>query len=95
MGLPLVLGFDKRFAPLSKPVTPPFARRLCQIKSKLLQFNAIRRGDTKAVEALLRHGAAPHGVTPDGIPLVRYAEENNRTAIVQLLRQAQGGASAA
>ena len=58
-------------------------------------FNAIRRGDTKAVEALLRLGAAPQGVTPDGIPLVRYAEENNRTDIAQLLRQAQGGASAA
>jgi hypothetical protein len=58
-------------------------------------FNAIRRGDTKAVEALLRQGAAPQGLTPDGTPLVRYAEENNRTAIAQLLRQAQGGASAA
>lgn len=57
-------------------------------------FNAIRRGDIKAVEALLRQGAAPQGGTPDGIPLVRYAEENNRTAIVQLLHQAQGGASA-
>ena len=36
MGLPFLIGFDKWFAPLSKPVTPPFARRLCQIKSKLL-----------------------------------------------------------
>ncbi len=58
-------------------------------------FNAIRRGDTKAVEALLRQGAVPQGVAPDGIPLVRYAEENNRTAIAQLLRQAQGDTSAA
>ncbi len=56
-------------------------------------FNAIRRGDTKAVEALLRKGAAPQGVTPDGTPLVRYAEENNHTAIAQLLRHAKGGAS--
>jgi hypothetical protein len=58
-------------------------------------FNAIRRGDTKAVEALLHQGAAPQGVTPDGMPLVQYAEANNRTAIAQLLRQAQGDASAA
>lgn len=57
-------------------------------------FNAIRRGDTKAVEALLSKGAAPQGVTPDGIPLVRYAQQNNRTAIAQLLLQAQGNASA-
>lgn len=58
-------------------------------------FNAIRRGDTKAVEALLRQGAGPQGVTPEGIPLVRYSEQNNRTVIAQLLRQAQGDASAA
>lgn len=58
-------------------------------------FNAIRRGDTKAVEALLSQGATPQGVTPDGIPLVRYSEQNNRTAIAQLLRQAQGDAGAA
>lgn len=69
------------------------ARKVDQASTNL--FNAIRRGDTKAVEALLRQGAAPQGVTPDGIPLVRYAEENNRTAIAELLRQAQGGASAA
>ena len=58
-------------------------------------FNAVRRGDTKAVEALLRQGAAPQGLTPDGIPLVRYAEKNRCTAIAQLLRQAKGDASAA
>lgn len=72
---------------------PARARRAERATSNL--FNAIRRGDTKAVEALLRQGAAPQGVTPDGIPLVRYAEQNNRTAIAQLLRQAQGGTNAA
>ena len=58
-------------------------------------FNAIRRGDTKAVEALLRQGAAPQGATPDGTPLLQLAEENNLTAIAQLLRHAKDSGSAA
>jgi hypothetical protein len=71
-----------------------FAKERKAVQASANMFNAIRRGDAKAVEALLRQGATPQGVTPDGIPLVRYAEQNNRTAIAQLLRQAQGDATA-
>jgi len=58
-------------------------------------FNAVRRGDLKAVQGLLHQGASAQGVTPDGVPLVQYAETLNRADIAALLRQAQGGRSAA
>lgn len=67
-----------------------FAKKCKAEQASAKLSNAIRRGDTNAVEALLRRGATPQGVTPDGISLVQYAEENNRTAIAQLLRQAPG-----
>jgi hypothetical protein len=53
-------------------------------------FNAVRRGDLKAVQALLQKGASPKGCTPDGIPLMKYAEENGRSAVVELLRHWSG-----
>jgi len=51
-------------------------------------FNAIRRGDTKAVEALLRQGANPDGFAPDGASLIQYAERCRRTDISALLHSA-------
>ena len=53
-------------------------------------FNAVRRGDLKAVQALLQKGASPKGCTPDGVPLMKYAEENGRSAVVELLRHWSG-----
>jgi hypothetical protein len=58
-------------------------------------FNAVRRGDLKALEALLHKGASPNAVTPDGVPLVRYAKENGRNEAAEILLRWQGGASAA
>jgi hypothetical protein len=58
-------------------------------------FNAVRRGDLKAVQGLLHQGASAQSVTPDGVPLVQYAESLNRAEIAALLRQAQSGPSAA
>ena len=56
--------------------------------------NSIRRGDLKAVQALLAQGAAADTATPEGVPLIQYAESLGHTAIAEALRQAQGGASA-
>ena len=53
-------------------------------------FNAVRRGDLKAGQALLQKGASPKGSTPDGVPLMKYAEENGRSAVVELLRHWSG-----
>lgn len=58
-------------------------------------FNAIRRGDSKAVEALLRQGARAEGVTPDGVPLAQYAENLGRPDIAVLLRHTEGNNSTA
>jgi hypothetical protein len=57
-------------------------------------FNAVRRGDEKAVQALLHQGAAATAATPNGIPLVQYAEDLGRKKIADALRQAQGGVGA-
>lgn len=64
------------------------ARKAEQASAKL--FNAVRRGDSKAVEALLRQGANPNGVTPDGIPLVKLAERSGQHVIAQLLNCPSG-----
>jgi hypothetical protein len=49
-------------------------------------FNAVRRGDVKAVEALLRQGASANGKTPDGVPLAQFAAASGRGDIEALLR---------
>ena len=69
------------------------ARKAEQASANL--FNAVRRGDLNAVHALLQKGASPESRTPDGMPLVKYAEENGRNAVAELLRLCQGSASAA
>ena len=58
-------------------------------------FNAVRRGDLKAVQALLQTGASPNACTPEGVPLVKYAEERGRSEAAELLRHWQSSASAA
>lgn len=68
------------------------ARRAERATQRL--FNCIRRGDLKAVQALLGKGAAAHTATPDGVPLVQYAESLGHTAIAEALRQARGDTSA-
>ncbi|GKS60523.1 hypothetical protein YTPLAS18_40500 [Nitrospira sp.] len=48
--------------------------------------NAVRRGDIKAVAALLRRGADPVAALP-GQSLVGFAEAQGRTSVAELLRQ--------
>jgi len=55
-------------------------------------FNAVRRGDVKAVQALLLQGAAPNTESPEGVPIVQYAESLGHAAIVEALIRAQRGA---
>ena len=69
------------------------ARRAERATNKL--FNAVRRGDLNAVQALLLQGAVVRTATPEGVPLDQYADSLGRTAIAKALRRAQGGASAA
>lgn len=57
-------------------------------------LNAVRRGDLKALEGLLQKGANPEACTPDGVPLVKYAEDSGRNDAAELLRRWQGSASA-
>lgn len=54
-------------------------------------FNAVRRGDVKAVQALLGQGAAADAATPQGQPLIQYAEDRGHAAIAEALRIANGG----
>lgn len=50
-------------------------------------FNAVRRGDKKAVEALLERGADPSQTTPCGQSLLSYAQQNDKDEIVALLQE--------
>ena len=47
--------------------------------------NAVRRGDIKAVRALLGQGASPTVTTPDGMGLAEYARLSGRSDIAELL----------
>ena len=60
------------------------ARRARKASSNLI--NAIRRGDIKAVEALLRQGASLDTANSDGLPAADYAEEIGHRQIALLLR---------
>lgn len=62
------------------------ARKAEQATSNLA--NAIRRGDQKAVRALLEKGAAPEGPAPDGGTFAEYAEACGRPDIAEQLRSA-------
>jgi len=48
-------------------------------------FNAIRRGDIKAVEALLNQGASPETTNASGLTATAYANKLGRANIVELL----------
>jgi hypothetical protein len=52
-------------------------------------YNAVGRGDVKAVKALLNQGASASGTTPEGVGLAEYAEACGRGDIAELL----GGSS--
>lgn len=52
-------------------------------------YNAVRRGDAKAVRALLNLGADPTTNTPEGEPLLSFAIRTNRTEIVAILQSAR------
>jgi hypothetical protein len=52
-------------------------------------YNAVRRGDKKAVIGLLSQGAGPASKTPDGLPLVQYALTHGHDEIAALLSSAR------
>ena len=60
------------------------ARRADKANSNL--FSAIRRGDTKAVAALLNQGARPETTDASGQTAISYAEHLDRKEIAQLLQ---------
>ena len=49
-------------------------------------FNAIRRGDVKAIQALLAQGADPETQDESGLSALAYADQLHRTQIAHLLR---------
>jgi hypothetical protein len=50
-------------------------------------YNAVRRGDTKAVAALLNQGASPESTTPEGVALHEYAVSVGQPEIAALLKE--------
>lgn len=50
-------------------------------------YNAVRRGDVKAVRALLSQGASASGTTAEGTGLAEYAEACGRADIAALLNE--------
>lgn len=58
-------------------------------------YNAVRRGDLKAVQALLRRGADPTRVTPTGELLITYARTIGREEIAIQLEATRDGRGAA
>lgn len=69
---------------------PARARRADRATGNL--YNAVRRGDPKAVQALLAKGADPMAMTPAGEPLISYARATGRKEIATLLEVARGAA---
>jgi len=49
-------------------------------------YNAVRRGDSKAVSALLSKGADPNSRTPEGVPLHQHALSAGHVEIAALLK---------
>lgn len=72
---------------------PARARRAERATENL--YNAVRRGDFKAVQALLGSGANPSAVTPTGEPVISYARASGRDQIAALLEAARDAPSAA
>ena len=55
-------------------------------------FGAVRRGDLKALEALLNKGANPGALTPEGVTVMQYAKETGRSQAAEMLVRWQSGA---
>lgn len=66
---------------------PARARRAQQATERL--YNAVRRGDIKAVQALLEKGANPSATTPTGELIINYARDYDREDIAALLEAAR------
>lgn len=62
------------------------ARERKRKKATANLFNAIRRCDLKAVDALLAKGADPKCSTPDGKTLIDYAKEIGHLGIIESLQ---------
>ena len=58
-------------------------------RASSLLYNAVRRGDLKAVQGLLAQGASADGLTPEGEDVGSYAERNGRLEIAAVLRHAR------
>jgi hypothetical protein len=58
-------------------------------RASTLLYNAVRRGDLKAVQGLLAQGASADARTPDGEDLEAYAERHGRSEIAAVLHQAR------
>lgn len=65
------------------------AKRSRAIVATTNLYNAVRRGDKKAVIGLLSQGADPASKTPDGLPLVQYALTHGHDEIAALLSSAE------
>ena len=57
-------------------------------------FNAVRRGDFKAVEALILGGANPQTLTPNGESLINFAETRANAQVIAILKAALAAKSA-
>ena len=66
---------------------PERARRAERATENL--YNAVRRGDIKAVQALLGRGANPTAMTPTGELLISYARDSSREDIAVQLEAAR------
>jgi len=58
-------------------------------RATTLLYNAVRRGDLKAVQGLVAQGASADTRTPEGEDLEGYAERHGRSEIAAVLRQAR------
>jgi hypothetical protein len=67
---------------------PARVRRAARATDSL--YNAVRRGDLKAVQALLAKGADPTISTPTDEPLVEFAQTAGSKEIANLLEAARG-----
>jgi hypothetical protein len=54
-------------------------------------YNAVRRGDIKAVRALIEKGANASGLAPDGKSICEFAQASGHAEIAAELRLAQSG----
>lgn len=58
-------------------------------RASALLYNAVRRGDLKAVQGLLAQGASADARTPEGEDLAGYAERHGRSEIAAVLCRAR------